>query len=59
MLGSDEVSRCGLVLETSHFSSLSLEGLRSWSAKIWLSKTLVNQRVFGLLYLQIRNNESR
>jgi len=31
----------------------------SWSTKIWLSKTFVNQRVFGLLYLQIRNNQSR
>jgi len=29
MLGSDGGSRCGLSLETSHFSSLSLEGLRS------------------------------
>jgi len=29
MLGSDGVSRCGLGLETLHFSSLSLEGLRS------------------------------
>ena len=27
--GSDGVSRCGLGLETSHFSSLNLEGLRS------------------------------
>jgi len=26
---------------------------------IWLSKTFVNERVFGLLYLQIRNNQSR
>jgi len=31
----------------------------SWSAKIWLSKTFVNQRAFGLLNLQIRNNQSR
>jgi len=29
MLGSDGVSRFGLGFETSHFSSLSLEGLTS------------------------------
>jgi len=29
MLSSDGVSRCGLGLETTHFSSLSFEGLRS------------------------------
>jgi len=29
MLGSDGVSRCGLGLKNSHFSSLSLEGLKS------------------------------
>ena len=30
----------------------------SWSAKIWLSKTFVNQRVFGLLYLQIETTKA-
>jgi len=40
------------------FESRRFEAL-SWSAKMWLSKTFVNQRVFGLLYLQIRNNQSR
>ena len=71
MFASDGVLRFGLGLKTSHLSSLSLEILRSWSrsrvhvlealstAKIWLSETFVNQRVFGLLYLQIRNNQSR
>ena len=31
----------------------------SWSAKIWFSKTFVNQRIFGLQYLQIRNKQIR
>jgi len=31
----------------------------SWSAKIWFSTIFVNQRVSGLLCLQVRNNQSR
>ena len=45
------------VLSWSRSQVHSLEALST--AKILLSKTFVNQRVFGLLYLQIRNNQSR
>ena len=59
-------SRLGLGLEGYRSRS---QGYRSRSqgyclgtlniAKIWLSKTSVIQRVFSLLYLQVKNSENR
>jgi len=45
------------VLSRSRSQVHSLEALGT--AKMWLSKTFVNECVFGLLCLQIRNNQSR
>jgi len=50
-------SRWFEVLFWSQSQLHSLEALST--AKMWLSKTFVNQYVFCLLYLQIRSNQTR